>query len=52
MVKLNKIYTKAGDKGKTGLVNGKRIFKDNIRIKAYGTVDELNSILGLSLIHI
>ena len=33
MVKLNKIYTKAGDKGKTGLVNGKRIFKDNIRIK-------------------
>ena len=41
MVKLNKIYTKAGDKGKTGLVNGKRIFKDNIRIKAYGTVDEL-----------
>ena len=47
MVKLNKIYTKAGDKGKTGLVNGKRIFKDNIRIKAYGTVDELNSILGI-----
>ena len=42
MVKLNKIYTKAGDKGKTGLVNGKRIFKDNIRIKAYGTGDELN----------
>ena len=47
MVKLNKIYTKAGDKGKTGLVNGKRIFKDNIRIKAYGTVDELNSYIGL-----
>ena len=47
MVKLNKIYTKAGDKGKTGLVNGKRIFKDNIRIRAYGTVDELNSILGI-----
>ena len=47
MVKLNKIYTRAGDKGKTGLVSGKRVFKDNIRIKAYGTVDELNSILGI-----
>ena len=47
MVKLNKIYTRAGDKGKTGLVNGKRVSKDNIRIKAYGTVDELNSILGV-----
>ena len=47
MVKLNKIYTRAGDKGKTGLVSGKRVFKDNIRIKAYGTGDELNSILGI-----
>ena len=47
MVKLNKIYTGAGDKGKTGLASGKRVSKDNIRIKAYGTVDELNSILGV-----
>ena len=47
MVKLNKIYTRAGDKGKTGLASGKRVFKDNIRIKAYGAVDEVNSILGI-----
>ena len=47
MVKLNKIYTKTGDKGLTGLVSGKRVSKDNARIKAYGTVDELNSILGM-----
>ena len=38
MVKLNKIYTKTGDKGLTGLVSGKRVSKDNARIKAYGTV--------------
>ena len=49
MVKLNKIYTRAGDKGKTGLVSGKRVFKDNIRIKAYGTVDETNSAIGVVL---
>ena len=47
MVKLNKIYTRAGDKGKTGLVSGKRVFKDNIRIKAYGDIDEANSSLGI-----
>ena len=49
MVTLNKIYTKTGDKGKTSLVSGKRVSKDNIRIRAYGTVDELNSNLGLGL---
>jgi cob(I)alamin adenosyltransferase len=42
-----KLYTKTGDKGKTGLFNGKRIDKDDLRIESYGTVDELNSILGL-----
>ena len=47
MVKLNKIYTKTGDKGLTGLVSGKRVSKDNPRIKAYGTVDEAQAILGL-----
>ena len=35
MVKLNKIYTRAGDKGKTGLVSGKRVFKDNISCLLY-----------------
>ena len=43
-----KIYTKTGDKGTTSLVSGKRVIKSDLRIKAYGTVDELNSILGLA----
>lgn len=52
MVKLNKIYTRTGDKGKTSLVSGKRVSKDNIRIRAYGTIDELNSILGVVKHHV
>lgn len=42
-----KVYTRTGDKGTTSLVGGTRIDKDNIRLEAYGTVDELNSWLGL-----
>ena len=42
-----KIYTKTGDKGETGLFGGKRLPKSHLRIEAYGTVDELNSFLGL-----
>lgn len=42
-----KIYTKKGDQGKTGLIGGTRISKHDVRIEAYGTVDELNSYLGL-----
>ncbi|NJB83331.1 cob(I)yrinic acid a,c-diamide adenosyltransferase [Wenyingzhuangia aestuarii] len=42
-----KIYTKTGDKGETSLFGGKRVSKSHIRIDAYGTVDELNSYLGL-----
>jgi cob(I)alamin adenosyltransferase len=42
-----KIYTKTGDKGTTSLLGGKRISKANLRIDAYGTVDELNSYIGL-----
>ena len=42
-----KIYTKTGDKGTTGLVGGKRIPKHDLRIDCYGTIDELNSYLGL-----
>lgn len=41
------IYTKFGDKGKTSLYGGKTVSKDNIRVEAYGTIDELNSILGV-----
>jgi len=44
-----KIYTKGGDKGETGLYGGKRVSKDSLRIEAYGTVDELNSFIGLTL---
>ena len=47
MVKLNKIYTKTGDDGSTGLSDGTRVKKHAPRPVAYGTVDELNSILGL-----
>lgn len=44
-----KIYTKTGDKGETSLFNGKRVTKDNLRVNCYGTVDELNSVIGISL---
>ncbi len=43
-----KIYTRTGDDGKTGLFGGQRVDKDDIRVEAYGTVDELNAALGLA----
>jgi cob(I)alamin adenosyltransferase len=46
-----KIYTKTGDDGTTGLFGGRRVQKHSARIEAYGTVDELNSILGIALTH-
>ena len=46
-VYLSRIYTKTGDKGQTALVGGKMVSKDSPRIEAYGTIDELNSVLGL-----
>ena len=42
-----KIYTKTGDQGKTSLIGGTKVLKSNIRIESYGTVDELNSFIGL-----
>lgn len=42
-----KLYTKTGDKGQTGLIGGTRVPKNDIRLEAYGTVDELNSYIGL-----
>lgn len=42
-----KLYTKTGDKGQTGLIGGTRVPKNDIRLEAYGTVDELNSFIGL-----
>ena len=46
-VRLNKIYTRRGDDGTTGLVGGERVSKGSLQLEAYGTVDELNSFLGL-----
>jgi cob(I)alamin adenosyltransferase len=47
---LNRIYTKRGDSGETALVGGQRVPKDALRIECYGTVDELNSFIGLALV--
>ncbi|MDB5479506.1 MAG: ATP:cob(I)alamin adenosyltransferase [Caulobacteraceae bacterium] len=47
MVLLNKIYTRAGDGGKTRLVTGETVAKTDPRVEAYGVVDELNAVLGL-----
>jgi cob(I)alamin adenosyltransferase len=49
MVYLSRIYTKTGDAGDTALGDGRRVPKDNIRVEAVGTVDELNAVLGLLL---
>ncbi len=46
---MPKIYTKTGDKGQTGLIGGSRVWKDHPRIEVYGTVDELNSCIGVTL---
>ena len=49
--RLSKIYTRTGDSGETGLGDGSRVGKDCMRVEAYGTVDELNSIIGMILAH-
>lgn len=51
MVKLNKIYTRTGDDGTTGLVSGPRRKKHDLRVEAYGSVDETNSFVGLARLH-
>lgn len=48
-MRLTKIYTRTGDKGKTRLANGEEVSKDSLRVSAYGDVDELNSTIGLVL---
>jgi cob(I)alamin adenosyltransferase len=47
--RLSKIYTRTGDDGSTGLGDGSRVAKDSLRVSAYGTVDELNSTIGMVL---
>lgn len=51
MVKLNKIYTRTGDDGTTGLTSGPRRLKSDLRVEAYGTVDETNACIGLVRLH-
>ncbi|KQW74894.1 cob(I)yrinic acid a c-diamide adenosyltransferase [Devosia sp. Root413D1] len=51
MVKLNKIYTKTGDDGTTGLVRGPRRSKADLRVECFGTVDEANSFIGMARLH-
>ena len=51
MVKLNKIYTKTGDDGTTGLVDGSRVPKHDLRMAAIGDVDEANSLIGVAAVH-
>jgi len=46
------IYTKTGDKGKTSFFDGKKVFKSNRKVDAYGTIDELNSSIGVAIAHI
>jgi cob(I)alamin adenosyltransferase len=47
--RLSKIYTRTGDKGTTGLGDGSRVDKDDLRVETFGSVDELNSVIGLVL---
>jgi cob(I)alamin adenosyltransferase len=51
MVVLNRIYTRTGDEGTTALGSGKRLAKSDLRIEAYGTVDEANAVLGIARLH-
>jgi cob(I)alamin adenosyltransferase len=49
MVRINRVYTRAGDTGTTALGGGLRVRKDSLRIETYGTVDELNSVVGVAV---
>jgi cob(I)alamin adenosyltransferase len=51
MVKLTKIYTRGGDRGETSLGDGTRVPKHDVRVAAYGTVDEANAVVGLARLH-
>lgn len=52
MVQLTKIYTRGGDKGETSLGDGSRVAKHDLRVEAYGTVDEANAVIGLARIEL
>lgn len=46
-MRITKVYTRTGDKGKTRLASGEQVWKDSLRVEAYGTIDELNAAIGL-----
>ena len=50
-IRINRVYTRTGDGGKTGLVGGHRVDKDDLRIECFGTVDELNATIGMARLH-
>ena len=52
MVRLNKIYTRTGDDGTTALGSGERVAKYDLRVEAYGTIDETNAVIGLARMHL
>ena len=47
-IRINRVYTRTGDKGSTALVGGARVAKDSPRVESYGTIDELNSVIGMA----
>jgi cob(I)alamin adenosyltransferase len=51
MVQLTRIYTRGGDKGETSLGDGERVSKADLRVEAYGTVDEANAVIGMARLH-
>jgi cob(I)alamin adenosyltransferase len=51
MVRLTRIYTRGGDRGQTSLGDGRRVAKHDVRVAAYGTVDEANAVIGLARLH-
>lgn len=51
MVQLTRIYTRGGDKGETSLGDGRRVAKHDLRVEAYGTVDEANAVIGMARLH-
>src|SRR5690606_31512106 len=52
MVLLSRIYTRGGDKGRTGLGDGRRVAKHDLRVEACGTVDEVNAAVGVARLHV
>ena len=52
MVTLSRIYTRGGDKGRTSLVDGKRVAKHSLRVAAYGAVDEANAVIGIARLQV